>query len=299
MSFEEELKEKRASAEQAIRSLAVLEESGYGRLLAEAMNYSLLSGGKRLRPVFMLAVFESFGGREDRRPVLDRFMAAIELIHTYSLVHDDLPAMDNDVLRRGRETTHVKYGEDIAILAGDALLNRAFETAAGALLLCPDEASLRASAGALSVLAEKAGSYGMIGGQVCDVMSEKGRFELSEESILYIFRKKTAALIEASMMIGAIIAGAADEDIKRVEEIAANVGIAFQIRDDILDASDNKADKAASYEEEEVSYVTLKGLSRAERDEKEYSRKAMELIDSLFGRGFLYDLVSSLIGRSI
>lgn len=270
-------------------------QRGYQKVIMEAMAYSLMAGGKRLRPMMMKETFDLFHGRSKAiRP----FMAAIEMIHTYSLVHDDLPAMDNDDYRRGRKTTHVVYGEDLGILAGDALLNYAFETAFKAFVTEPED-SLQIGR-ALGVLGEKAGIYGMIGGQVIDVKNS-GR-EVEKEVLDTIYELKTAALIEASMMIGAILGGASEEEVKVTEQIARNVGVAFQIQDDILDVtgtrealgkpvhSDEKNDK--------TTYVTLFGVEHAAQDVEERSKKAICLLKELPGENeFLEELLVQLIHR--
>ena len=227
MNMKFEIDKKAAEIEQIIAAYLPVEED-YQKTIMEAMNYSVLAGGKRLRPMLMLETYRLFGGESK---IVEPFMAAMEMIHTYSLVHDDLPAMDNDEYRRGKKTTHVVYGEAIGILTGDALLNYAFETACKAFEYFPERSLLIGKA--LTVLADKAGIYGMIGGQVVDV-SQTGH-ALSQEQLDFIYKLKTGALIEASMMIGAILAGASDEEVSRVEKIAADVGLAFQIRDDMLD----------------------------------------------------------------
>ena len=222
-------------AEQIITSY-LPEEKGYQKTVIEAMNYSFLAGGKRLRPILMLETYRLFGGKSK---VIEPFMAAIEMIHTYSLVHDDLPAMDNDEYRRGKKTTHVVYGEAMAILAGDALLTYAFETAAKALDIEPQNPGIGK---AIRILSAKAGIYGMVGGQTVDVESEN-TCDMTKEKLDFIYRLKTSALIEASMMIGAVLAGATGSEQKIVEEVASKVGHAFQIQDDILDGSAWKADR--------------------------------------------------------
>ena len=301
MSYKDTLKEEQRYAEDVLKRHAVLEESGNQSLVLEAMNYSLTAGGKRLRPVLMHTVFEAFHGDKRLVPVLERFMAAIELIHTYSLVHDDLPAMDNDTLRRGIATTHVRYGEDMAILTGDALLNRAFEEAAGAFASCDSKEELQRTAKALSILAEKAGIYGMVGGQVVDVLAEKRNLPLDEEKLLFVFKLKTAALIEAAMTIGAVLAGAESAAVDKVEKIAENIGIAFQIKDDILDVTGDEKELGKPVGSDEknnkTTYVTLKGLDGAQKDVQAYSDEALKLIAELFGEGFLYELAASLILR--
>lgn len=270
-------------------------QKGYQSIIMEAMSYSLLAGGKRLRPMLMKETYDLFDGTSK---ALEPFMAAIEMIHTYSLVHDDLPAMDNDEYRRGRRTTHVVYGEDMGILAGDALLNYAFETAFKAFVTEPEDGLLIGRA--LGVLGEKAGIYGMIGGQVIDV-KETGH-AISKEVLDTIYELKTAALIESAMMIGAILGGASEEEVKAVEQIARNVGIAFQIQDDILDVvsssevlgkpvhSDEKNDK--------TTYVTLLGIEEAAKIVEELSQKAVGLLHQLPGENaYLDQLLMQLIHR--
>ena len=270
-------------------------QKGYQSIIMEAMSYSLLAGGKRLRPMLMKETYDLFDGTSK---ALEPFMAAIEMIHTYSLVHDDLPAMDNDEYRRGRRTTHLVYGEDMGILAGDALLNYAFETAFKAFVTEPEDALLIGRA--LGVLGEKAGIYGMIGGQVIDV-KETGH-AISKEVLDTIYELKTAALIESAMMIGAILGGASEEEVKAVEQIARNVGIAFQIQDDILDVvsssevlgkpvhSDEKNDK--------TTYVTLLGIEEAAKTVEELSQKAVGLLHQLPGENaYLEQLLMQLIHR--
>ena len=234
MNFRESYQAK-VEAIEAILIAYLPERTGYQAVIMEAMEYALMGGGKRLRPMLMQEIYHLFGGNGR---IIEPFMAAIEMIHTYSLVHDDLPAMDNDDYRRGRKTTHVVYGEDMGILVGDALLNCAFETAARAFDVEPQE-SLRIGK-ALQILAGKAGIYGMIGGQVVDVTST-GKM-ISGEKLDFIYQLKTGALIEASMAIGAVLAGASSDQVKAVEEIAAKVGLAFQIQDDILDVTGSAED---------------------------------------------------------
>lgn len=270
-------------------------QKGYQSIIMEAMSYSFLAGGKRLRPMLMRETYDLFEGESK---ALEPFMAAIEMIHTYSLVHDDLPAMDNDEYRRGRRTTHVVYGEDMGILAGDALLNYAFETAFKAFVTEPEDGLLIGRA--LGVLGEKAGIYGMIGGQVIDV-KETGR-EISKDVLDTIYELKTAALIEASMMIGAILGGASEEEVKIVEQIARNVGIAFQIQDDILDvvSSSEVLGKPVHSDEKnkKTTYVTLIGIEEAARQVEEMSQKAVNLLHQLPGENvYLEELLMQLVHR--
>lgn len=292
MSFKEELRTKTEEIEKLLTTY-LPQETGFQKTVLEAVNYSVLAGGKRLRPLLMKETYQMFGGEGK---VVEPFMAAMEMIHTYSLVHDDLPAMDNDEYRRGKKTTHAVYGEAMGILAGDALLNLAFETAAGAFDI---ETSAR-TAKALQILSKKAGIYGMIGGQVVDVESE-GQ-PLSREKLDFIYRLKTSALIEAAMMVGAVLAGASDEEVAAIERVANDVGLAFQIQDDILDVtstlevlgkpihSDDKNNK--------TTYVTLEGLDKAKKDVEEISERALSTMASLEHKNaFLEELIRMLITR--
>lgn len=270
-------------------------EEGYQKTIFEAMNYSMLAGGKRLRPMLMIETYQLFGGKSK---IIEPFAAAIEMIHTYSLVHDDLPAMDNDEYRRGKKTTHTVYGEAMGILAGDALLNYAYETAASAFSMEPDNPAIGK---AFQVLAQKAGIYGMVGGQTVDVESE-GDETVSKDKLDFIYRLKTGALIEASMLVGAILAGALETDQKLIETVACEVGLAFQIQDDILDVtstlevlgkpigSDEKNHKA--------TYVAFEGIEKAKAEVESLSMDAMKQIDSLSVKNpFLSELLRYLIHR--
>lgn len=293
-------KEKTEEIEKILKEY-VPEKSGYQSLIMEAMEYSLMAGGKRLRPMLMQETFRLFAGEdstEEQEKALHAFMAAQEMIHTYSLVHDDLPAMDNDEYRRGRKTTHIVYGEDMAILAGDALLNFAFETASGAFLVAPKEAEKIAKA--IQILSRKAGIYGMIGGQVIDV-KETGH-AISKEVLDTIYELKTSALIESSMMIGAVLGGACEEELSKIEQIAKNVGIAFQIQDDILDVTSTKEvlGKPIHSDEknEKTTYVTLFGVEKASAIVEEKSKEAIEMLKSLPGENtYLDQLLFQLIYR--
>ena len=270
-------------------------QKGYQKIIMEAMEYSLLAGGKRLRPMLMKETYTLFDGHSK---AIEPFMAAIEMIHTYSLVHDDLPAMDNDEYRRGRKTTHVVYGEDMAILAGDALLNYAFETAVKAFVLEP-EASLTIG-NAIRVLGEKAGIYGMLGGQVIDV-KETGH-AVSKDVLDTIYELKTGALIEASMMIGAILGGASQEEVKTVERIASLVGLAFQVQDDILDVISTQEELGkpihSDEKNEKTTYVTLLGIDDAKKVVEEKSEEAISLLRTLPNENpYLEELLMELIHR--
>ena len=285
--------DRKKEVEQIVTSFLPKEE-GYQKTVLEAMNYSVSAGGKRLRPMLMLETYRMFGGTSK---VIEPFMAAIEMIHTYSLIHDDLPAMDNDEYRRGRKTTHVVYGEAMAILAGDALLNYAFETAASAFVL--DEGN-PAIGKAFMILASKAGVYGMIGGQVVDVESE-GK-EIDADTLKFIHIHKTSALLESAMLIGAVLAGASEQQQRTVELAARELGLAFQIRDDILDVTGNTDELGKPVGSDEKNhkntYVALEGLEKAKEDVKRYSVSAIDRLKSLPARNeFLYELIEELIDR--
>lgn len=294
-SIKDILSEKIAGLEKTIYRYLPVEE-GWQKTVLSAMNYTMKAGGKRLRPLLMDETYRMYGGKE--RDLIDPFMAAIEMIHTYSLIHDDLPALDNDDYRRGRKTCHVVYGEAMAILAGDALLNYAYETAAEAFN--DSERDIR-TARAFKILASKPGIYGMIGGQTADVEME-GQ-DIPMETLLFIHENKTAALIECAMMVGAVLAGAPEEDIRLLESIARKVGIAFQIQDDILDitSSTEELGKPAGSDEKNAknTYVSLTGLKQAEADQERLTREAIADFDQLSGRNdFLKELLIALTRRT-
>jgi len=292
LNFKEQLTTKIEEIEKILKRYLPKEE-GPQKTVIEAMNYSVLAGGKRLRPMLMNETFRLFGGSGN---IVEPFMTAIEMIHTYSLVHDDLPAMDNDEYRRGKKTTHAVYGETMGILAGDGLLNYAFEIASGAfdIELSPGVSK------ALKILSQKSGIYGMIGGQVADIESE-GK-SVSFETVEFIHRMKCGALIEASMLIGAVLAGANDEEQQKIYEIASDVGYAFQIRDDILDATatTEQIGKPAGSDEKnnKSTYVSIKGLEKAMEDVKAISEHALGLLESLGKTNpFLTELIKMLVDR--
>ena len=294
MSFKEEYKKRIAYIEEVLKTYLPKQE-GYQKLIMEAMEYSLMAGRKRLRPMLMWETFRLFGGEGK---VIEPFMAAIEMIHTYSLVHDDLPAMDNDEYRRGRKTTHVVYGEDMGILTGDALLNYAFETACLAFDMEPENSSRIGQA--MKILASKAGIYGMIGGQVVDVKSA-GQ-DVSGEMLDFIYRLKTSALIESSVMTGALLAGASGEETEKMEQIARRVGLAFQIQDDILDVTSTTEvlGKPVHSDEknEKTTYVTWKGLEEAKKDVALMTEEAIGILHTLKGeKRFLEEIFRWLIYR--
>ncbi|RHV69752.1 polyprenyl synthetase family protein [Clostridium sp. OM02-18AC] len=293
MEMHEELKKRTGEVETVVERYLPKEE-GHQKTIFEAMNYSVRAGGKRLRPMLMEETYRLFGGKEQ---AVEPFMAAMEMIHTSSLIHDDLPCMDNDELRRGLPTTWKKFGYDMAVLAGDALMIYAFETASKAFAMTqyPERA-----ARAIGILAEKTGIYGMIGGQVVDV--ELTGKPIPQEKLDFIYRLKTGALLEASMMIGAILGGASEEEIRRVEEIAAAVGLAFQIQDDILDVTSTSEELGkpvlSDEKNQKTTYVTLVGLDQAREDVAEISSRAVTLLKQLPGQNpFLENLITMLVER--
>lgn len=288
---------------EAILNEFLSEEKGvYYERVIDSMRYSFFAGGKRLRPMMMLESYRMFGGKD--LAVIKPYMAALEMIHTYSLIHDDLPAMDNDDYRRGRLTNHKQFDEATAILAGDGLLNNAFEVVANAMVVTASAGNcelLKKQTKALQVLANKAGVYGMIGGQVADIEAEK-KADATREELLFIHENKTAALIRAALTIGAILAGASEEDIIKMEQIGYNVGVAFQIQDDILDKIGDEAllGKPVGSDEknEKTTYVTLEGLEKAQEDQKQLSEEAISMMNEITAeKVFLKDLIISLVNR--
>lgn len=298
MNFDMERKEKAEKIEAVIGTYLPKEE-GYQKKVEEAMNYSILAGGKRLRPMLLEETYKMFGG-EGR--VVEPFMASIEMVHTYSLVHDDLPCMDNDEYRRGRKTTHVVYGEGMAVLAGDGLLNFAFETAIKSFRLARDEEEMKKIARALGIFAAKAGIYGMIGGQTADIEAENEKSEATEEQLLFIHEHKTAALIQSAMMVGAVLAEASEEEVERIEKCAYNIGLAFQIQDDILDVTGSLEtlgkETGSDAKNKKMTYVTLWGMEEAKKEVERLSEEALAILSS-FGRenAFLEELIRRLITR--
>lgn len=297
MNFEEVLKSKTDRAERVLFKY-MPEETGFQKKLLEAMNYSVSAGGKRLRPILMEESFLLFGGKG---AYIEPFMAALEMIHNYSLIHDDLPAMDNDEYRRGRLTTWKVYGEGMAVLSGDGLLNLAFETAAGAFSLTEDENELRRIAGAIRILGKKAGIYGMIGGQCGDLEAETA-LDVSREMLTFIHENKTAALLQAAFMIGAVLAGAHEDEVGRMEQAAYDIGIAFQIQDDILDVTSSTEilGKPVGSDEKnnKLTYVSMHGLEKSREEVLRLSEEALEILGSFDRKNpFLEELVRSLAGR--
>ncbi|MBO5088364.1 MAG: polyprenyl synthetase family protein [Lachnospiraceae bacterium] len=317
MNFNEQMKEKVTYIESVIGAY-MPQDCTFQKTIADAMNYTMSAGGKRIRPMLMKATFDLYGGDSK---LVEPFMAAMEMIHTYSLIHDDLPALDNDDYRRGRKTAHIVYGEDMAILAGDGLLNYAFEVAGKAFDLLeknsiPDDVAQldnektlalvselkmrRNVEWAMQILAHKPGIYGMIGGQVVDV--ELTGSKLNEEQLTYIYENKTGALIEASMMIGAVLAGAGTDGIEKIAKVAYNIGMAFQIQDDILDETSTFEELGKALHSDEkngkVTYVGIHGLEESKQEVERLSREAITLLQSIEGdSSFLQELTEYLIDR--
>ncbi len=298
MNYNNELKTKVLNIEIIIKKF-LPKETGYHKTVAEAMNYSILAGGKRLRPMIMQETYKLFGGNKE---IVEPFMAAIEMIHTYSLVHDDLPCMDNDEYRRGRKTTHIVYGEGTAVLAGDALLNCAYETAMLAFQKTNDVEEIQRVSKALKILTDKAGLSGMIGGQIADIEAEDMGEQVTEEHVLFIYEHKTAALIQSAMMIGAILAGASEENMMKIDKCAYNLGVAFQIQDDILDITSSLEvlgkQVGSDIKNKKKTYVTIKGIDGAKEEVGRLFKEAIAIIESLDMRNeFLEMLMKQLITR--
>lgn len=295
LEFEKQLKKKTEQVNEIVMRY-LPEEEGFPKLLLEAMNYSMRAGGKRIRPLLMQETYRMFGGKSD---VVEPFMAAIEMIHTHSLIHDDLPAIDNDEYRRGRKTNHAVYGEAMGVLSGDALLNYAYETALKAF----DCIGSKRVPAALKILAHKTGAYGMLGGQSVDVMNEKHcRTQIDRTMLDYIYENKTSALIESAMMVGAVLAGAEEQQVRKVEQAAKLTGLAFQIQDDILDATGTTEElgkpAGSDAKNEKTTYVTLFGTEGAKCEVDAYTRKAMKQMDELPGEhAFLDRLLLWLASR--
>lgn len=294
MNFKEELEQRTQSVWEIVEGYLPKEE-GLSNNLAKAINYSMRAGGKRLRPVFMAAMYEMLGGSSE---IVNPFMAAIEMIHTHSLIHDDLPAIDNDQYRRGKKTTHVVFGESAAILAGDALLNYAYETAFQAFEKVQNEEELLRVARALKILGEKTGLFGMLGGQGVDV--ENDGKPLSKETLDFIYENKTSALIEASLMIGAVLAGW--KDLSSIQQMGSCLGIAFQIQDDILDVTSSQEELGKPVGSDEknhkTTYVTLEGVEQAGEEVKKLTHEAVSLLLQLPGeKEFLKNLFLFLCTR--
>lgn len=294
---------------EGILSRYLPEEQGQQKIIFEAVNYSLLAGGKRLRPIILLETYRMFSKELNpgNEAIVEPFLVAMEMIHTYSLVHDDLPAMDNDQYRRGKLTTHAVYGEAMGILAGDALLNLAYETALTAFQTMEKNIGkeewiewYQRIIRAMQLLAKNAGCAGMIGGQVVDVMNENQ--ELAKEQLDFIYDLKTGALLRASFLIGAILSGADEEKILLVNRIAGHVGLAFQIQDDILDVISTQEILGKPIHSDEknhkVTYVTLYGIDQSKEMVSKLLKEAQSLLSELqVDAEFMIELVEYLITR--
>ncbi len=276
--------------------------AGYQKTVQEAMSYALMGGGKRLRPLLMEEAYHLISGQEGIPAHLAPFMAAMEMLHTYSLIHDDLPAMDDDDYRRGRKTVHVVYGEGMAVLAGDGLLNCAYETACRAFAQAKTLEEYERIAAALTIFGRKSGVYGMVGGQCADLEAEKMGDAVSEEQLSFIHAHKTGALIEASMMMGAVLAGADASQVEQMEQCAAKIGLAFQIQDDILDVTGDAETLGKPIGSDEknnkITYVILYGLDGAEKKAESLMQEALDILQAFPRRNlFLEDLTRHLTGR--
>lgn len=296
-TFGKELRERTQEIEKLLSS-CLPEEKGFQKTIFEAMNYSVQAGGKRLRPMLVQEMCRLFTG--ETLDIVLPFMAAVEMIHTSSLVHDDLPCMDDDMMRRGKASTWAEFGEDIGVLTGDALMMYAFETASEAFERAQDEEELRRVGQAVKILARKTGVHGMIGGQTVDVELAGG--PIPKEKLDFIYRLKTGALLEAAMLIGAVLGGAADEDCKIVEALAGKIGMAFQIQDDVLDVQGNETvtgkPSGSDDRNKKTTYVTLEGLDKARRDVERISEEAIGELNKLPGSNeFLEQLIRSLVNR--
>ena len=301
MNFEKELSNKVKETDLCVRSF--LPESGkYKELIVESARYSVEAGGKRLRPMILKESFQLCKGSDFN--IVKPFMAAIEFIHSYSLVHDDLPGMDNDDYRRGKLTTHKKFGEDFGILAGDALLNHAYETMLNAIISSYsngyDKDIIFRMNKAAAVIAGKAGIDGMVGGQSLDVYLT-GK-DMNKDQLEYIFNLKTGALIEASFMAGGILAGADDNTVDDLCLAGHLVGVAFQIQDDILDiyGSEKELGKPVHSDEKnnKNTYVSLYGLDAAKEAVSDMSVRAENILKNIGDNEFLIQLVNYLINRT-
>lgn len=291
MSLDSRNREYREYVESYLKDFYVQFHDAPQKDLYKAMEYSLLAGGKRLRPIFAFE-FCRLCGRDwkDAAP----FAAAVEMIHTYSLIHDDLPCMDNDDYRRGRLTNHKIFGDGMAVLAGDALLTDAFMVASKARLVRPED-----MATAIGLLAECAGSPGMVGGQVLDIMSQER--ELSEQEVLDIQSRKTGALINAACALGAIAGGASDKQFEAACQFAAGLGLAFQIRDDMLDVIGTQSElgKATGVDGEKNTFVRLYGLEKCEELVKKYTDYAISALSVFEDTEYIIALAHSLTTRRV
>lgn len=291
MNFELQSREYREFVESYLKGIYEKHADQPQKPLFQAMEYSLLAGGKRLRPIFALDFCRMCGGDwKDAAP----FAAAIEMIHTYSLIHDDLPCMDNDDFRRGRPTNHKVFGEGMAVLAGDALLTDAFMIAAGARI--PNPADM---ASAIGLMAEGAGSLGMVGGQVLDIMSEER--ELTEQEVLDIQSRKTGCLIHIACCLGVIAGGGSGEQLAAAGKFAADLGLAFQIRDDMLDVigTQEEMGKGVGTDATKNTFVRLYGLEKCEELVQQYTNSAIQALDAFSNTEYMIALAKSLTDRRV
>ena len=291
MSFEERTREYREFMERYLKDIYPRFRREPQKQLFDAMEYSLLAGGKRLRPIFALDFCRMCGG--DWKTAAP-FAAAMEMIHTYSLIHDDLPCMDNDDFRRGRPTNHKVYGETMAILAGDGLLTDAFMLAASAKLPKPEQMGF-----AIQILAQNAGSLGMVGGQVLDIQSETR--ELSEQEVIDIQSRKTGALINAACVLGVIAGGGDEKKIEAAATFAGALGMAFQIRDDMLDVigTQEEMGKGVGTDDTKNTFVKLYGLEKCEELVRKYTAAAIDALKIFEDNTYMTDLALSLTDRRV
>ena len=289
MNLEQRCAEYREYLENYLRNFYAQFHEMPQKPLLDAMEYSLFAGGKRLRPIFTFEFCRVTGGDWKKAAP---FAAAVEMIHTYSLIHDDLPAMDNDDLRRGQPTNHKVFGEGMAILAGDALLTDAFSVASFTELPNPGQMGY-----AISVLAQCAGSLGMVGGQALDILSQDRM--LTEQEVTDIQTRKTGALINAACVLGVIAAGGTEEQVQAAGLFAAALGLAFQIRDDMLDVigSQEEMGKDVGNDSEKNTFVRLYGLEKCEALVEKYTRFAVSRLDAFEEHDFIAELAASLTDR--
>jgi len=291
MKFEDRSKEYKVYIEQFLDDYSAKFLTEPQKILYEAMRYSLLAGGKRLRPIFAFDFCRMCGGDWHEAVPL---AAAVEMIHTYSLIHDDLPCMDNDDFRRGRPTNHKVYGEAMAVLAGDALLTDAFMAAASCNLPKTED-----MATAVALLAECAGSLGMVGGQVLDIMAEHR--ECTAQEVLDIQNRKTGRLISAACALGAIAGGATEEQFDAACKFAAGLGLAFQIRDDMLDVigTQEEMGKGVGTDSTKNTFVRLYGLEKCEELVQTYTQYAIDALDVFENTEYMMALAKSLTDRRV
>ena len=294
MEFKNWMKEKAKLIDENLNTI-INEKENPQKIIYQAMNYSLMSGGKRLRPVLLLGTYEIFKGNIE---TVIPFACAMEMIHTYSLIHDDLPAMDNDDYRRGRLSNHKKFGEATGILAGDGLLNRAFETGLEAAL--KSKLDIKNSVKALYEIAKSSGADGMIGGQIVDMYGHEKVSSI--EDLKYMYSLKTGAIIKSSVVAGAILGGASDEEIKALEKYAEKLGIAFQIEDDILDVTSTQEvlGKAIGSDiaNDKITYLSFVSIEEAQSHVEKFTQEAIESLN-IFGdkATYMVELAKYLTNR--